>query len=497
MAIESTCHDGLGVAHAPKFDVASDFVRVQGEEAAVYEDSVSLLDQIKSKAPWRRRQLVADSIQDCVTTAPSSPTGDIACDEEDKFASPTSMKESAEITLGVSCDRLGLSDLPPQVSNRAYFTKNTFIELTDDSISTDGAGEFPLRDRWSGANSDCGVDYSGEDGSAGSNIPLTDDSVSINGGNTQHENEPCADWWKNPFPNPHAGKASIAESLVPYQPSWYYFPTVNASGGEVGYQGQQGHSADSQGTIQFVQAAADFAQAYAMVDHFFTYDGFIMNDFGQQNVHQGYARKKRNNFVGRSVLLNTRQWRTETARERSSSVEGGSSGSASTSVTSGDYSARNRRRTNIVLRNIPPGFTRAMLIELLDREGFACCYDLVYLPCDFVNENSLGYAFVILTSEQEAERAIAHFEGFNRWKLPSKVCKAEWGREGADLRWHIQRYRDSTLMHHSVQEHLQPALFRNGVRVPFPQASGPIDPPRTANRWGQDDVRFRGLLAKG
>lgn len=167
------------------------------------------------------------------------------------------------------------------------------------------------------------------------------------------------------------------------------------------------------------------------------------------------------------------------ARERCMSM---AASSVSTAATADDISS-NMNRTNVLLRNIPSRFTREMLVKMLDSEGFEACYNFIYLPCDFVTENTLGYAFVNMVTNEEANRALAHFKGFCDWKIPSsRVCETSWGREGADLFWHIQRYRNSSVMHHSVPEKFRPALFCDGVQISFPPPTRQIPAPRCEDK---------------
>eukprot|EP00971_Amphidinium_carterae_P024842 490292-Amphidinium_carterae.1 len=57
-----------------------------------------------------------------------------------------------------------------------------------------------------------------------------------------------------------------------------------------------------------------------------------------------------------------------------------------------------------MLRNIPEGYTRKMLMELLDKEGFAGRYDFLYLPFDFSTFNCLNHAFVNFVTAADAEQ---------------------------------------------------------------------------------------------
>jgi hypothetical protein len=141
--------------------------------------------------------------------------------------------------------------------------------------------------------------------------------------------------------------------------------------------------------------------------------------------------------------------------------------SLSTAASAKDFQTSNKRPANIILRNIPCNFTREMLFNLLDSEGFEACYEFVYLPCDFVSESSLGYAFVIMITNEEAKRAIAHFQGYRDWNLASsKVCETCWGKD-----------RNSPVMHRSVHEKFRPALFRDGIQVAFPPPTRQIKAP--------------------
>merc|ERR1740130_533132 len=46
--------------------------------------------------------------------------------------------------------------------------------------------------------------------------------------------------------------------------------------------------------------------------------------------------------------------------------------------------------TTLMFRNVPNSYSRDMLLELLDQEGFQGCYDFLYLPTDFLSLAGLG-----------------------------------------------------------------------------------------------------------
>jgi hypothetical protein len=121
-----------------------------------------------------------------------------------------------------------------------------------------------------------------------------------------------------------------------------------------------------------------------------------------------------------------------------------------------------------------------MLLKILDDEHFSGAYNFVHLPIDFQTKVGLGYALVNMVSHSEALRAQEHFGGFANWPCPSgNVCQVAWNSVHQGIAVHIDRYRNSPLMHESVPESYRPALFENGVRVAFPvPTTRRIRPPR-------------------
>merc|ERR1711924_218982 len=89
-------------------------------------------------------------------------------------------------------------------------------------------------------------------------------------------------------------------------------------------------------------------------------------------------------------------------------------------------------------------------------------------PIDFTSSALVGYAFVNFVSNEEANRFYSKFEGFHEWSLKSeKVSKVTWSQlQGLD--GHIERYRNSPVMHPEVTEEKKPLLFKDGVIVEFP-----------------------------
>jgi len=124
-----------------------------------------------------------------------------------------------------------------------------------------------------------------------------------------------------------------------------------------------------------------------------------------------------------------------------------------------------------------------MLLAVLNKEGYRQCMDFLYLPIDFTRHSSLGYAFVNFTSPEIAKTAMAHLEGFKSWPTCSpKVCTVAWGEPLQGIHQHVERYRNSPVMHDLVPDVYKPIVLKNGVRQRFPAPSKRIRPPRLANK---------------
>merc|ERR1712032_518741 len=140
-------------------------------------------------------------------------------------------------------------------------------------------------------------------------------------------------------------------------------------------------------------------------------------------------------------------------------------------------------RTSVMLRNIPSRHTRSMILSLFDEHGFKGDYDMVYLPANHRNGYAFGYAFVNLVSTSAAERFISHFEGFRDWGYESeKICAVEWSSHQGGLEAHVERYRNSPVMHPSVRDEMKPVIFQDGQRIPFPAPTQLLERPRRGRK---------------
>jgi hypothetical protein len=124
--------------------------------------------------------------------------------------------------------------------------------------------------------------------------------------------------------------------------------------------------------------------------------------------------------------------------------------------------------TTVIMRNIPNRFSHAALAAVLDKQGFSGAYDLIYVPVDFATGVSFGYAFVNLTSVDEAERCMASFDGFKWGGASKKVCGVALCDDNESPSERVERYRNLPVMHSSVPDSFKPAMYFGGHRVPFP-----------------------------
>jgi len=137
-------------------------------------------------------------------------------------------------------------------------------------------------------------------------------------------------------------------------------------------------------------------------------------------------------------------------------------------------------RTTVMVRNLPSTYDFQMFIHMLDSEGFYARYDFAYLPIDFRkgSGSSFGYAFVNFVTCEDASRARLHFKGYTGWAVPcDRVCDVSW-TPTQGLEAHIERFRNSPVMHSSMPEESKPTIFTAGVKSTFPLPTKRIRPPK-------------------
>jgi len=134
--------------------------------------------------------------------------------------------------------------------------------------------------------------------------------------------------------------------------------------------------------------------------------------------------------------------------------------------------------TTLVVSDLPEGWKRQDLCNFLDAQQISGYYNFVYLPLKLRGNDTgraFGYAFVNFTSISVASWAMKHLTGI---ELEGKRCSATWSNSQQSWHDHVERYRSSPIMHSSVLDEAKPAVFENGVRVPFPLPDRKVRAPR-------------------
>lgn len=126
--------------------------------------------------------------------------------------------------------------------------------------------------------------------------------------------------------------------------------------------------------------------------------------------------------------------------------------------------------TTLIVRNVPKTYGSAQLMETLNKTGFAAVYDFLYLPVDFEADMNFGYVFVNFITHEVALEAQRHFNGFAGWSVANEgVASAEWSNPHQGLEAHVERFRNSPMMHPAVPSCYKPMVFKDGASVPFPE----------------------------
>lgn len=136
-------------------------------------------------------------------------------------------------------------------------------------------------------------------------------------------------------------------------------------------------------------------------------------------------------------------------------------------------------RTSLFLRNLPVALTRSNLMSVLQSQGLATSVDFLYAPVNIKIMQNCGYAFVNFVSPEAAVECMEKMQGFHDWGVEGRsFCEVSWCVDYQGFQSHVERYRNSAIMHESVNEEFKPAIFKDGSRIPFPLPSKPLRAPR-------------------
>jgi hypothetical protein len=131
--------------------------------------------------------------------------------------------------------------------------------------------------------------------------------------------------------------------------------------------------------------------------------------------------------------------------------------------------------TTMMIKNVPLDCTTAMVVRLLDEQGFQGQFDFVYAPMDFRSSQAFGYAFVNMVSSLAATRLYTKLQSLRIWDTELELC---WSTSHQGLEAHVERYKNSPVMHHSVPDDYKPQIFNRGRRASFPASTKKIKEPR-------------------
>lgn len=154
--------------------------------------------------------------------------------------------------------------------------------------------------------------------------------------------------------------------------------------------------------------------------------------------------------------------------------------------------------TTVTVKRFPHTFSRKTLISMLDGAGFWTRYNFLHLPADFNSMRAFGYAVINFVSHGDALRFGHVFHGYSGLVDETNSymsLEVEWSGSLQGLEKHIERYRDSLMMHKRVRDELKPMLFVGGQRVAFPPPTKVVRIPRRANRKGEGRSHSRLLVA--
>eukprot|EP00927_Polykrikos_kofoidii_P025585 TRINITY_DN22960_c0_g1_i1.p1 TRINITY_DN22960_c0_g1~~TRINITY_DN22960_c0_g1_i1.p1 ORF type:complete len:401 (+),score=41.35 TRINITY_DN22960_c0_g1_i1:44-1246(+) len=153
----------------------------------------------------------------------------------------------------------------------------------------------------------------------------------------------------------------------------------------------------------------------------------------------------------------------------------------------GHFSERNPRddaqNTTLLIKNLPQDWTRDDLFALLVKKGLSRAVDFLYIPSKLGATvlTNFRYGFANFTDHATAHNCILLLHGFSDW--PQEVPEAcpfevSYSQRLQGLSDHVRRFRNSPVMHNSVEDILKPAVYADGVRIEFPLPTKYIKAPK-------------------
>jgi len=136
----------------------------------------------------------------------------------------------------------------------------------------------------------------------------------------------------------------------------------------------------------------------------------------------------------------------------------------------------------VMIQNLPREFKKHCLCAVLLHLRFFGQFDFVYVPVDFKQCASYGFAFVNFLNCNQAEQFRRCFPQYAATCMPGcQRCHVRLNAPVQGLKDNIERYRNSPVMHDAVPAQYKPLLFHGGVPVAFPAPRKSIRFPRLRN----------------
>jgi RNA recognition motif-containing protein len=138
--------------------------------------------------------------------------------------------------------------------------------------------------------------------------------------------------------------------------------------------------------------------------------------------------------------------------------------------------------TTLVLKRLPDGCTQQDVYDVLTALGLHGKFDFLYAPTNFRSRSLFGYCFVNFVEHGIAMRAMAQLRSLVWERFDDARIEAYWSEPHQGLNVHLERYRNSPVMHRAVPRMYKPILLRNGVRIAFPKPTQRVMPPKDWSR---------------
>jgi hypothetical protein len=143
-------------------------------------------------------------------------------------------------------------------------------------------------------------------------------------------------------------------------------------------------------------------------------------------------------------------------------------------------------QTTLMIRNIVGHCTRNMLLDFIDRKGFHGRYTLLYLPQRFAGKGCFHHAFVDFVGNDAAMEFQTRLNGCSDEDLfGDKSVEISWS-QCQGLEANIEKFRNSSVMHPSVEDECRPILFKDGNVVPFPKPTRKLKLERRNRKEAED-----------